>query len=128
MATQKGLLTETDLIKIGNLIDAKLDVKLDQKLANYPTKAELDQILETKLEKKLEAKLEEKIGKLPTKDEFTQQLSEALKSIQDKSEEEDVHDLQHENLGKDTTKLKQQVQHLFNTFEIKDPTDVVPSY
>jgi len=33
-----GILTETDLDKIGKLIDARLDVKLDQKMTDYPTK------------------------------------------------------------------------------------------
>ena len=65
---------------------------------------------------------------LPSKDEFSKQMSNLLKAVQDKNEEKDVHDLQHENLGKDTTKLKQQVQHLFKTFEIKDPTEVAPAY
>ena len=65
---------------------------------------------------------------LPSKDDFTKQMSNLLKAVQDKNEEKDVHDLQHENLGKDTTKLKQQVKHLFKTFEIEDPTSVVTSY
>jgi len=108
MTKQQGLLTETDLIKIGNLIDTRLDAKL----SDFATRKELT----------------EAISHLPTKDEFTKQLSEFLKTSQDKSEEEDVHNLQHENLGKDTTKLKQQVKHLFKTFEIEDPTSVVTSY
>lgn len=65
---------------------------------------------------------------LPTKDEFTKQITKLLKAVEDKENKGLVHDNLHTNLGKDTTKLKQQVQHLFKTFEIVDPTSVVPSY
>ena len=106
MAKQQGILNDTDLDKIGAMIDLRFDLKV---------KNELEKIIDDRL------------GNLPTKDEFTKQLSEFLKTSQDKSEEEDVHDLQHKNLGKDTTKLQQQVQHLFKTFEIKDPTEVAIS-
>jgi len=34
----------------------------------------------------------------------------------------------HSNLGEDVPKIQQQIQHLFKTFEIKDPTSVVASY
>jgi len=106
MAKQQGMLNDTDLDKIGAMIDLRFDLKV---------KNELEKIIDDRL------------SNLPTKDEFTKQLSKFLKTSQDKSEEEDVHDLQHENLGKDTTKLKQQVQHLFKTFEIIDPTEVAIS-
>lgn len=64
---------------------------------------------------------------LPSKDDFTKQMSELLKAVQDKENKGLVHDDLHANLGKDTTKLKQQVQHLFKTFEIVDPTEVAIS-
>jgi len=63
MTQQQGLLTETDLVKIGNLIDTRLDAKL----SDYATK-----------NKKT-----------------------------------------YRNLGTDTTILKQQVKHLYTTFNIK---------
>jgi len=31
-------------------------------------------------------------------------------------------------VGEDVPKIQQQIQHLFKTFEIKDPTSVVASY
>jgi len=64
---------------------------------------------------------------LPSKDDFAKQMSELLKAVEDKENKGLVHDNLHANLGKDTTKLKQQVQHLFKTFEIEDPTDVAVS-
>ena len=65
---------------------------------------------------------------LPSKDEFSKQMSNLLKAVQDKSEEKDTHDARHLSLTSDNIKLKQQVKHLFKTFEIIDPTEVVPSY
>jgi hypothetical protein len=99
MAKQVGLLTETDLIKIGNLIDARLDVKLEQKMANYPTK-----------------------------EEAIADKAEILAAIKDFKDEDKAHKMLHSNLGEDVPKLQQQVKHLFKTFEIVDPTEVVPSY
>ena len=124
MTQQQGLLTETDLIKIGNLIDTRLDAKLSdyatkkeltKVISKLPTKEYIDQILDSKLEKKLE----EKIGKLPTKDEFTKQMSKLLKAVNDKEDSDKVHKKTHRNLGTDTTILKQQVKHLYTTFNIK---------
>ncbi|MEI8232857.1 MAG: hypothetical protein WCG44_03880 [bacterium] len=110
MTKQQGLLTETDLIKIGNLIDARLEVKLDQKfdekLASFATKADLTQLRQDMLGDK----------------------SEILGAINKNEENEAGHKMLHENLGEDVPKLQQQVKHLFKTFEIVDPTEVVPSY
>ena len=64
---------------------------------------------------------------LPTKDEFTKQMTQLLKAIKEKENKGLVHDDLHTNLGKDTAKLKQQVQPLFKTFEIKGPTEVAIS-
>lgn len=75
----------------------------------------------------LDAKLTEKLAFLPTKDEFYEQMSKVLKAVEDKENKGLAHDDLHTNLGKDTTKLKQQVQHLFKTFEIVDPTEVAIS-
>ncbi len=66
MAKQQGLLTETDLVKIGNLIDAKLEVKLEQKL-----------------EEKLNQKLDEKFAHYPTKEEAMADKAEILAAIKD---------------------------------------------
>ena len=103
MTKQQGLLTETDLIKIGNLIDARLDVKLDQKF-------------------------DEKLAGYATKEDVIAFKTEILGAINKKEENEAGHKMLHENLGEDVPKLQQQVKHLFKTFEIVDPTEVVPSY
>lgn len=107
MATQKGVLNETDLNKISKLIDARLDLKLD----DYSTKQDL----------------KEAISHLPTKDEFYNKMDEVLGEFQKMREDFAAHKMSHENIQEDTSKLKQQVQHLFKTFEIKDPTEVVVS-
>jgi len=93
-----GILTETDLDKIGKLIDARLDVKLDQKMTDYPTK---------------EAAMADKI--------------EILAAINDFKSEDKAHKQLHNDLGEDIPKLQKQVQHLLKTFEIQDPVEVAVS-
>lgn len=51
------MLTQQDLHAIGDLIDQKLEIKLEEKL-----ETKLEEKLETKLEEKLEAKFEEKLS------------------------------------------------------------------
>jgi predicted nuclease with TOPRIM domain len=108
MAKQQGMLNDTDLGKISNLIDARLDLKLD----DYSTKQDL----------------KEAISHLPTKDEFYNKMDEVLGEVQKMREDFAAHKMSHEHIEEDTSKLKQQVKHLFTTFEIKDPIEVVPSY
>lgn len=94
MTKQNGMLTEADLIKLGNLIDARLDVKLEQKMANYPTK-----------------------------EEAMADKTEILKAISDFKNEDMAHKQLHNDLGEDIPKIKKQIQHIFKTFEIQDPTE-----
>ncbi len=88
------MLTEADLIKLGNLIDARLEVKLEQKMANYPTKEEA---------------MADKI--------------EILKAINDFKNEDRAHKQLHTELGEDIPIIKKQIHHIFKTFEIQDPTE-----
>ncbi len=53
------MLTNDDLKKIGDLIDQRLEVKLEEKL-----ESKLEEKLESKLEEKLETKFEEKLAPL----------------------------------------------------------------
>ncbi len=94
MTKQNGMLTEADLIKLGNLIDARLEVKLEQIMANYPTKEEA---------------MADKI--------------EILKAISDFKNEDMAHKQLHTELGEDIPKIKKQIHHIFKTFEIQDPTE-----
>jgi len=103
MAKQQGLLTETDLIKIGNLIDTRLEAKLDQKF-------------------------DEKLAGYATKEDVMAFKTEILGAINKKDEDDAGHKMLHNNLGEDVPKLQKQVRQLFKTFEIADPTEVVPSY
>ena len=98
MAKQQGMLNDTDLDKIGAMIDLRFDLKV---------KNELEKIIDDRL------------SNLPTKDEFTKQLSKLLKAVNDKEDSNKVHKKTHRNLGTDTTILKQQVKHLYTTFNIK---------
>ena len=106
MGKQQGILTQVDLDKIHNLIDASLDVKLDLKLANYATKENLTKLRQDMLGDK----------------------AEILAAINNRESEGLAHDSQHKNLATDTTRLKQQVHHLFNNFKLADPTEVAPAY
>lgn len=67
------------------------------------------------------------VQQLPSRDEINGQLSEILGAINKKDENDAGHKMLHSNLGEDVPKLQQQVQHLFKTFEIKDPTEVAVS-
>ncbi len=99
MTNQKGMLTEADLIKLGNLIDARLEVKLDQKL-------------------------DQKMANYPTKKEAMADKTEILKAISDFKNEDLAHKQLHIELGEDIPKIKKQIQHIFKTFEIIDPTEL----
>ena len=99
MTNQKGMLTEADLIKLGNLIDARLEVKLDQKL-------------------------DQKMANYPTKEEAMADKIEILKAISDFKNEDLAHKQLHTELGEDIPKIKKQIQHIFKTFEIIDPTEL----
>lgn len=68
------------------------------------------------------------VKQLPSRDEINGQLSEILGAINKKDENDAGHKMLHSNLGEDVPRIKQQVKHIFKTFEINDPTEVVPSY
>lgn len=102
MAKQSGILTESDLIKIGNLIDTRLELKLDQKL-------------------------DQKMADYPTKQQAMADKTEILKAISDFKNEDQAHKQLHSDLGEDIPKIQKQIQHLFKTFEIIDPTEATVS-
>ncbi len=79
---------------------------LDNKLANYATKDDLTKLRQDMIGDKVEI----------------------LAAINKKDENDTAHQMLHQYLGDDVPKLQQQVHHRFKTFEIKDPTEVVPSY
>lgn len=72
--------------------------------------------------------LKEALSHLPDNDKFTTTMSEILAAVNKKDENDAAHKMLHENIGDDVPKLQQQVKHIFKTFEIIDPTEVVPSY
>lgn len=105
MQKQQGMLNNTDLDKIAKLFDLRFELKARDEI-----------------KKIVKEEIKTEVGKLPTKDEFTKQMSKLLKAVEDKENKGLVHDNLHKDLGTDTTRLKQQMQHLFKTFEIEDPT------
>ncbi len=74
------------------------------------------------------SQLDEKVGNLPTKDQYYSTMDNLMKEIKGARSDLAAHGMSHENIKEDTSKLKQQVNHIFKTFEINDPTEVVPSY
>jgi len=68
------------------------------------------------------------VKQLPSKKEQMADKIEILTAIKDLKSEDKAHKMLHSNLGEDVPKIQQQIQHLFKTFEIKDPTSVVASY
>ena len=69
----------------------------------------------------------EALSHLPDNDKFTTTMSEILAAVNKKDENDAAHKMLHENIGEDVPKLQQQVQYLFKTFEIVDPTEVAVS-
>jgi len=68
------------------------------------------------------------VKQLPSKQEQMTDKLEILTAVKDLKNEDKAHKMLHSNLGEDVPKLKQQVKHLFKTFEIEDPTSLVASY
>jgi hypothetical protein len=79
------------------------------------------------IDKRIRDAIDERLSNIPTKDEAMADKLEILAAINKKDENDAAHKMLHENLGEDVPKLQQQVQHLFKTFEIKDPTEVAVS-
>lgn len=64
---------------------------------------------------------------LPTKKEYFETSDTIIKELKAIREDFAAHKSMHEDLDKDIPKLQKQVQHLFKTFEIVDPTEVAVS-
>lgn len=107
MAKQQATLNQTDLSNL---------------------KALIRQELSEEIAIQLEEKLDEKLGFLPTKDEFFSKVDQVLGEVQKMREDFAAHLSTHDRITEDTSRLKTQVNHLYQTFEIKDPTKVVVSY
>lgn len=91
------------------------------------TKPDYDEIRRVVREEVAE-QIELRTSNLPTKKEFFDTSDKILAEIQGMRLDFAAHKSMHEDLDKDIPKLQKQVQHLFKTFEIIDPTEVVPSY
>ena len=102
MTTQKGTLNEIDLDKIAGLIDLRFELK---------AQVEIERIIE------------EKLSFLPTKEEFYNKMDEVLSEVKGIREELAAHKMSHERIDDDTTTLKQQVKHLYDTLEIETPVN-----
>lgn len=101
MTKQKSsILTQPDYSEIRRVVK--------EELKDYATKVDLKQFA--------------------TKEDLIAFKLEILGAINKKNENDLAHTMLHENLGDDVPKLQKQVQHLFKTFEIKDPTTVTASY
>lgn len=99
MAKQKtSILTQPDYAEIRRVVREEVDELLKKRLAN-----------------------------IPTQDQATADKVEILAAINDLKNEDKAHKKLHMNLGTEVPKLQQQVQHLFKTFEIEDPTEVAIS-
>lgn len=80
------------------------------------------------IDKRVRDTIDEKISNLPTKKEYFDTMDELMKEIKAARSDLAAHGMSHEHIKEDTSRLKKQVKHIFKTFEINDPTEVVPSY
>jgi len=106
MTKQQGMLNDTDLDKIGAMFDSRFELKVKEEIRKI---------------------VKEELGQFPTKKEYFDTMDDLMKEIKAARADLAAHKMSHENIEEDTSKLKQQVQHLFKTFEIKDPTEVAIS-
>lgn len=80
------------------------------------------------IDKRVRDTIDEKISNLPTKKEYFDTMDELMKEIKAARSDLAAHGMSHDHINEDNSRLKQQVKHIFKTFEINDPTEVVPTY
>ena len=118
-----GVSPGTQISKIDGSNQKWLTMNMAKQNGSVLNKVDYDEI-----GKRIRDAIDEKFAFLPTKKEYFETSDTIIKELKAIREDFAAHESSHERIDEDTSKLKKQVKHLFKTFEILDPTEVIPSY